>query len=357
MDALSVRFTDETGRVEKGGLSALFPVVDRQFRMSQIFPVDDRFHMHSLWMLFATFLFSLMGVCVKLVSQDYSTPEIVMYRSLIGALFLGSWVLVRGGSFRTAYPFQHVWRGVVGATAFGLWFFSFRGLPLATAMTLNYMSPIWIAGILFGIGLLRGKLRFEWKLVCAIVASFAGVILLLQPTIRADQWYSGVVALISGILAALAYLQVRHLGDLGEPEYRVVFYFCVIGTIGGAIISLICASLPGSDGIAFHRHSARGIVLLTLIGVFAAVGQMAMTRAYHLGKTLVTANLQYSGIVFSSVWGLLIWNDNLGWMGWLGMAVIIGSGVATTFFDVRHKMASTVTAYEKAKKSLAQRAG
>lgn len=312
--------------------------------------------MQSLWMLFATFLFSLMGVCVKLVSEDYSTPEIVMYRSLIGALFLGGWVWVRGGSFKTTYPFQHLWRGVVGATAFGLWFFSFRGLPLATAMTLNYMSPIWIAGILFGIGLLRGKLRFEWKLVCAIVASFVGVVLLLQPTFRADQWHSGVVALGSGVLAALAYLQVRHLGDLGEPEYRVVFYFCLIGTVGGAIISMTCASLPGSDGIAFHQHSARGIVLLTLIGVFAAVGQMAMTRAYHLGKTLVTANLQYSGIVFSSIWGFLIWHDDLEWMGWLGMVVIIGSGISTTFFDVRRKMASTVTAYEKAKKKLAQRA-
>ena len=243
-------------------------------------------------MLFATFLFSLMGVCVKLVSDEYSTPEIVMYRSLVGAIFLGCLVAVRGGSLKTAYPFQHLWRGVVGATAFGLWFFSFRGLPLATAMTLNYMSPIWIAGILFAMGLYHGKVRFEWKLVCAIVASFIGVVLLLQPTIHADQLQSGMIALVSGVLAALAYLQVRHLGNLGEPEYRVVFYFCIIGTVGGALVSMACARLPGSDGIAFHSHSIRGIVLLTLIGVFAAVGQMAMTRAYHLGKTLVTASKQ-----------------------------------------------------------------
>ena len=313
--------------------------------------------MQSLWMLFATFLFSLMGVCVKLVSKDYSTPEIVMYRSLIGALFLGCLVYIRGGSLKTSYPWQHLWRGVVGATAFGLWFFSFRGLPLATAMTLNYMSPIWIAAILFGLGLYHGKIRFEWKLVCAIFASFVGVILLLQPTIHADQWQAGMIALVSGVLAALAYLQVRHLGNLGEPEYRVVFYFCMIGTVGGAIISVICAHLPGSDGIAFHSHSVEGLVLLTLIGVFAAVGQMAMTRAYHLGETLVTANLQYSGIVFSSVWGILIWEDFLGWIGWLGIVVIIGSGISTTFFDVRHKMATTMKTYKKAKKSLAQRTG
>ena len=131
----------------------------------------------------------------------------------------------------------------------------------------------------------------------------------------------------------------------------------MIGTVGGALVSMAFARLPGSDGIAFHSHSVRGIVLLTLIGVFAAVGQMAMTRAYHLGKTLVTANLQYSGIVFSSIWGILIWQDFLGWVGWLGMIVIIGSGVSTTFFDVRHKMASTMKTYEKAKKMLEQKTG
>lgn len=120
--------------------------------------------MQSLWMLVAAFVFSLMAVCVKLVSDTYSTPEIVMYRSLIGAVFLFCMVLVKGGSFKTKYPLQHLWRGTVGATAFGLWFFSMSQLPLATSITLNYMSPIWIAAILFGIGLFHGRLQFEWRL-------------------------------------------------------------------------------------------------------------------------------------------------------------------------------------------------
>jgi len=81
---------------------------------------------------------------------------------------------------------------------------------------------------------------------------------------------------------------------------------------------------------------------------------MAMTRAYHLGNTLVTANLQYSGIVFSCIWGLLIWNDNLSWLGWLGIAIIIASGVTTTFFDVRHRMAATAATYDAARKKLSQ---
>lgn len=307
--------------------------------------------MHSLWMLFATLLFSLMSVCVKFVSETYSTVEIVMYRSLIGAVVIGALMLVRGASFRTRFPLAHLWRGVVGATAFGLWFFSMAKLPLATAMTLNYMSPIWIAAILFGIGWWRGKTHFEWRLVAAVLASFVGVALLLKPSIHADQMLWGLIGLISGMLASLAYLQVRQLGILGEPEDRVVFYFCITGTIGGAIACWIGALLPGSDGVVWHAHDIKGFGLLTAIGVFAAVGQMAMTRAYHLGKTLVTANLQYTGIVFSSIWGILIWDDNIGWLGWLGMAIIILSGVAATFFDVRHK---PVAAFVAAKDVLAR---
>ncbi len=272
-----------------------------------------------------------------------------MYRSLFGAIVIGIMMLVRGASFRTRYPFAHLWRGVVGATAFGLWFFSMANLPLGTAMTLNYMSPIWIAAIMFGVGWWRGKTHFEWRLVAAIVMSFIGVALMLRPAIHADQLLWGVIGLISGMLASLAYLQVRHLGMLGEPEDRVVFIFCVTGTVGGAIACVIRGHLPGSDGVIWHALDMKGFLQLSFIGFAAALGQMAMTRAYHLGKTLVTANLQYTGIVFSSVWGILIWDDQLGWMGWLGITIIIASGIAATFFDVRHKTSVAQTAYAKAK--------
>ena len=303
--------------------------------------------MQSLWMLVATFLFSLMSVCVKFASDSYTTLEIVMYRSLVGAVVIGALMLARRSSFKTPFCFAHLWRGIVGATAFALWFVSMAKLPIATAMTLNYMSPIWIASILFGIGLWRGQTQFEWRLVAAIFTSFIGLALLLRPAMHADQLVWGLIGLISGMLASLAYLQVRHLGMLGEPEDRVVFYFCVTGTVGGAIACLIGAQFFG-DRIAFHSHDVQGALLLLGIGVSAAVGQIAMTRAYHLGKTLVTANLQYTGIVFSSIWGILIWDDAQGWMGWVGMTIIIGSGVIATFFDVRHKSSVASKAYKDA---------
>lgn len=298
--------------------------------------------MQSLWMLFATFVFSIMGLCVKLASSYYSTSEIVMYRSMIGVVFMVILITTRGGSFRTTLPWHHLWRGVVGVVAFWLWFHSIDALPLAMAMTLNYTSPIWIAAILFGLGWWQGKSRFEWKLVAAILLSFIGVAMLLQPSIRSDQWLAGTFALTSGMLSALAYLQVRKLGQMGEPEYRVVFYFCVTGSIMGLFATLFAPALSSTPEVIWHPHTFKGGLLLIAIGTTATAAQIAMTRAYRLGKTLVTANLQYTGIVFSSMWGIIVFGDILGRLGWVGISVIMASGIAATFYNTHNSAAPAV---------------
>ncbi len=291
--------------------------------------------MQSLWMLLASFVFAIMGVCVKLASATSSTSEIVMSRGAVGVMVLYALARVRGLSLATRYPWHHAWRGFVGVTALWLWFFAIGRLPLATAMTLNYMAPIWIAGIVFTLGWWHGTRRFEWGLAAAIVTSFAGVALLLKPTIHAEQWVGGVTALVSGFLSALAYIQVKKLGQLGEPEYRVVFYFSASGVIAGMISGLVDSWLQSGELHLMHDLSARDVLLLVSIGVTATIAQIAMTRAYRYGAMLVTANLQYTGIVFSSLWGMLIWNDRLDFWGWSGIVIILASGVAATFYNAR----------------------
>ena len=299
--------------------------------------------MQSLWMLFASFVFAIMGVCVKLASDIYPTSEIVMYRGLVGAIFLSLLIKVQRGTFKTSLAWHHAWRGAVGVTALWLWFYSIAKLPLAAATTLNYMSPIWIAAILFVVGWWRGQTKFEWSLTAAIAMSFVGVTLLLRPSFHAEQWFAGVIGLASGALSAFAYLQVRKLGQMGEPEYRVVFYFSLAGLIAG-LLGALAPVLTGDHTSIWHAHSIKGVALLLAIGVTATIAQMAMTRAYRLGKTLVTANLQYTGIVFSSVWGILIWGDALGWLGWLGIGIILASGVAATYYNARNAAALTAKA-------------
>ena len=124
--------------------------------------------MQSLWMLFATFVFAIMGVCVKLASATCSTSEIVMSRGLVGMALIAIMLRFQNGTLRTTLPWHHAWRGFVGVTALWLWFFSIGKLPLATAMTLNYMAPIWIAAIVFTLSWWHGQQGFAWGLAAAI---------------------------------------------------------------------------------------------------------------------------------------------------------------------------------------------
>ncbi|PHV08440.1 EamA family transporter [Janthinobacterium sp. BJB412] len=290
--------------------------------------------MHSLWMLLASFLFAAMGVCVKLASDQFSTSEIVMYRGIVGVTVMFCMIRLHGGSFRTSMPYAHLWRGVVGVVSLWLWFYSIAKLPLATAMTLNYMAPIWIAVFLFAAGWWHGKNRVEWPLMAAVAASFAGVTLLLQPAFAANLLTPALIALGSSVLSALAYMQVRKLGLAGEPEYRVVFYFSVVNLAAGVAGNFLFAG-PG-PAVWHPITSLHGALLLFGIGICATAAQMAMTRAYRLGKTLVVANLQYTGIVFSSVWGVLVFGDVFDWHSWAGILVILASGVAATFYNNRN---------------------
>jgi len=288
--------------------------------------------MASLWMLFASFAFAAMGAGVKLASEFYSTSELLMYRGLVGTLILLVMVRHQGGTFRTHFGKAHLWRSLVGVTSLWLWFFAISRMPLATAMTLNYMAPIWIAAWMFLMGWWTKTKHAEWPLVLAIGSSFVGVTMVLQPAVDGQQWLGAMAGLCSSVISAMAYMQVRKLGQLGEPEYRVVFFFSLTTTLVGLVATL------GGDGpqdAVFHAHTPYGFLLLLGIGGAALMAQMAMTRAYRVGKVLVVANLQYTGIVFSSLWGLILWGDTFDWHVWLGIGVILASGLAATFYNTR----------------------
>jgi drug/metabolite transporter (DMT)-like permease len=282
-------------------------------------------------MVLSSLLFATMGVCVKYASEFYSSGEIVFYRGIVGAVTIGFMVWRRGGSLRTPVPAMHFWRSLSGVLALSLWFYAIGGLPLATAMTLNYMSSVWMALFLLGGAIIMGGARIDGRLIATVLAGFAGVALILRPTIDDNQLWHGLVGLISGMLSATAYLQVTALGRIGEPEYRVVFYFSLGGVVAGALTMLAGGANP---------HTFKGVALLLAVGVLATVAQLLMTRAYATGKTLVNASLQYLGIVFAFLYGVLLFRDPVTWMAVAGMILIVVAGIAATF--LRTKTAPSV---------------
>jgi len=280
-------------------------------------------------MVLATLLFATMGVCVKLASAYYGAGEIVMYRGLVGTLFLFAMTRSKGLSLKTSVPAMHFWRSLSGVIALSLWFFAISKLPLATAMTLNYMSSVWMALFLIGGAVLMGAARVDPRLVVTVLLGFLGVGLVLQPAMQEQQVWHGLAGLASGMLSAMAYLQVTSLGRAGEPEYRIVFYFSMGGVVAGALTTL--ASQGG-----WHAHTWTGAALLLAVGVLATAAQLLMTRAYGTGKPLVNASLQYLGIVFSALYGVLLFGDRPGWKSWIGILLIVAAGLGATMLRARN---------------------
>lgn len=283
-----------------------------------------------LLLVLSTLLFATMGVCVKLASAHYGTGEIVFYRGLVGAVMLALVARYQGGSLRTPVPGMHLWRSIAGVSALSLWFYSIGGLPLATAVTLNYMSSVWMALFLIGGAIAMGRARVDGRLVAAVLTGFAGVALVLRPTVEEQQLWHGLMGLLSGMLSATAYLQVAALGRAGEPEYRTVFYF----SLGGMAVG---AGLMAVNGM--QAHTATGALLLLAVGLLATTAQLLMTRAYTTGKPLVNASLQYLAIVFSFVYGVLLFDDPVTGMALAGMALIVGAGLAATLLRGRAQSA------------------
>jgi S-adenosylmethionine uptake transporter len=283
----------------------------------------------TLLIMAASALFALMGLCVKLASVYYGAGEIVLYRSLIGLALMGGALRLRGVALATPVPGMHFWRSTCGTAGLCLWFYSLSALPLATAMTLNYMSSVWIALFLVGGAVLAGNERsgLDGRLIAAVLAGFAGVAMVLRPTIEQNQAWHGVIGLLSGLVSAMAYLQVTALGRAGEPSERVVFYFSVGGCVAGTLLTL----LMGGP----HAHTSRGILLLLAIGLLATAAQWLMTRAYATGATLGIAALQYLGIVYSFLLGVWLFNDAVTALALGGMGLIIAAGVAATLLSGR----------------------
>lgn len=274
--------------------------------------------MKSSWMLVAAALFALMSVLVKHASATFSPAELVFYRSAFGLVAI--WVVIVARQRRLFAPLAtphvkaHVWRGLSGFAALVLFFFALAQLPLATAVTLNYTAPLFLAALsAWWLHERHGR-----GLVGAVLLGFVGIVLLLRPTVQAQAWLPALAGLVSGMLAAVAYVNVKQLGRLGEPEWRVVFYFTLISTAGGA---------AWMAAAGFHVPRAADWPWLVGIGVTATVAQLALTRAYHRGRTLTVGSLAYTTVGFSALYGVLLFGERLPWMAWLGMALVAAAGV------------------------------
>ena len=273
--------------------------------------------MPAFWMIVSCFLFACMGVCVKLASSGFSTGEIVFWRGAVSMAMMAGLALSQGVALRTPHWRMHLSRSLSGSTALVCYFFAIGALPLATAVTLNYTSPLFVALLLA----LFFRERLNPIASAAVLMGFAGVVVLLRPTLQPEQWLGAAAGLSSGAMASLAYISLRELGRMDEAEVRTVFWFSLMtATIG------LAWSLFGT----IHLPDLRQLATLIGVGLFGGLAQLAMTRSYRYGRTVVSANLSYATVVFASLFGMLLWDEIMPASSWLAIALIVTGAIVVS---------------------------
>lgn len=278
----------------------------------------------SFWMLVATFCFAIMGAFVKIGAEKFTSPELVFYRSAFGLLAISFYIFPNRLPLKTPYLGKQMGRAWVGFISLVLFFYAIAHLPLATAITLNYTSPLFLAALMPF--MLKDELQHSKQtkrlLHFALLLGFIGVILLLQPTFTRQDILAGSLGLLSGAGAGLAYAHVKQLGQLNEPDWRTVFYFTLVSTIGGSVWMLLHQFTP----IVWQD-----LPILIGLGVSATIAQLALTRAYRTGNTLIVASLAYTTVIFASLIGYFYWHEALLPNEIFAICLIILGGMLSVF--------------------------
>lgn len=228
--------------------------------------------MQSLWMLLACIMFAIMGACVKVAGESgVALPQVVLFRGLPSVLLLFVWAHATSRSLRPKQWKPHILRNATGIVSMWMGFYALTHLPLSTAISLNYTSPLFIAVWMLGWG---GGQRDVVRIL-SVVLGFLGVLSVLRPNFSEEQWVAAAIGLSAGAMSAAAMMQIRSLGRIGEPEWRTVFIFSCF----------VClSSVGGLAAYGWTPISMDGWLALVGVGLSGLVGQLAMTRAFGLGS-------------------------------------------------------------------------
>ena len=277
----------------------------------------------SFWILVATLGFAIMGAFVKVGAEKFTSSELVFYRSAFGLIFISLYIAKQKLPLKTPVLAKHMTRSLVGFFALLLFFYAIAHLPLASAITLNYTSPLFLAAMMpFMLKDEHHSNQNKRLLYAALLIGFIGVVLLLQPTFRSQDILAGSLGLLSGAGAGLAYIHVKKLGQANEPDWRTVFYFTLVCTVGAGIWML---------ANHFSPLALRDLPTLMGLGISATIAQLALTRAYRTGNTLIVASLAYTTVIFASMIGYFYWQEALSPNEIFAISLIIFGGMLSVF--------------------------
>ena len=258
------------------------------------------------YMIISTLFFAVMNLLVKML-PSIPAIEIVFFRSVI--TFILSFSVLR-------YSRVNIWgnnkkylllRGGVGAIALIMYFITLQKIPLASAVTIQFLAPIFTA--ILGIFIVKEKI-LPWQWVFFAV-SFVGVLVIqgFDPRISTFYFLFGMVA---ALLSGLAYNFIRKL-NVSENALVIVFYFPLVTTpVTGVLSAMNWVSPQGWEW---------GIIVG--IGLATQFAQYFMTRAYQQEELNKVVSIKYMGIVYALAFGYIFFDETFNLISYGGMVLVL----------------------------------
>jgi drug/metabolite transporter (DMT)-like permease len=269
-----------------------------------------------LAILGAAILFAAAAACVKALDGAVPLAQLVLFRSLFAFPVLlpllrqaGGW-----GELRSTNPAGHVWRMVFGLIGMAGAFYGYATMPLTAVTALGFTMPLFLT--VLAVPLLGETVG--WRRGLAVLVGFGGVLLMVRPWGTGDMPLVPSIAVLAASLSwALAMITIRRMGEAGESGVSIVLWFA----IGSSAVAGI-ASLPGWVWPVGTQWA-----LLLGIGMVSALAQLLMTEAYRSGEPTLVAPFEYSGIVWTTFLGAVIWAEAPDLWDGAGILILVASGL------------------------------
>jgi drug/metabolite transporter (DMT)-like permease len=272
-----------------------------------------------LSMVFGIASFAAADAIGKWVVADYSVFQVLLVRSVSAVLLLLALAPFFGGRgvVRTTQPGAHFARALCSTLAFLFFFASVRVLPLADAVAVEFGGPFLVVAL--SVPILGERIdRRRWL---AVVAGFAGMLLIVQPEgggIRPES----VLILASSVSYAFMMVLTRWMARRSGGAERTFTFL---------VYTMALQLLVGLAGALYTWREMNGfdLALTSAMGIFALGGQLGVTAAFQRAPASVVAPFEYTALVWATFFGLFIYGDFPKPAVWLGVAIIVGAGLYT----------------------------
>jgi drug/metabolite transporter (DMT)-like permease len=270
----------------------------------------------ALYVIGASLMFALMAACVKLVSKELPNTVIVFWRNGLALALMAPLLLrtTRRHDLKTSNLRLHLVRAGAGLGSMYLFFLTISRIALSEAVLLSFTAPLFIPLVArFWIGE-----PITRRIRAGVWVGFAGILLILKPgtSIFHPIAFAGIGA---GMLVAVAHVSIRRM-SASEPPARIVFLFCLLGTLGSS------APLAWT----WAPPTWPQVLVLTMMAAVALAGQLLVTRGFNVAPVSKVGALLYGNVAFSALFGWLWWGETLDTLTLAGAVIIFAAGLITT---------------------------